>query len=336
MGMKGYKGFRKGLICKSKQYAENTIFEESEANICVNGMHFCKNPMDVLDYYPLIDNNGEMCEFSEVEAMDETLTNDEKKYCTKKLKIGARLSLVEFIKASFDVTYRQIKEEVDNVSEKENVVDNATLAGGNWAKLAGGNGATLAGGDWAKLAGGDNAKLAGGNWAKLAGGDNATLAGGEWATLAGGDNAKLAGGDGAKLAGGEWATLAGGDGAKLAGGYGATLAGGDNAKLAGGNGSKLAGGDWAKLAGGYGATLAGGDNATLAGGDNAKLAGGKHSIMVSENGGKAKGGIGSVIVMVERNDEGEIVNYKAIQIDGDTYKEDTWYRLEYGEIKEVE
>lgn len=37
MGMKGYKGFRKGLICKGKQYAENTIFEESEANICVNG-----------------------------------------------------------------------------------------------------------------------------------------------------------------------------------------------------------------------------------------------------------------------------------------------------------
>ena len=300
MGMKGYKGFRKGLICKSKQYAENTIFEESEANICV----FCKNPMDVLDYYPLIDNNGEMCEFSEVEAMDETLTNDEKKYCTKKLKIGARLSLVEFIKASFDVTYRQIKEEVDNVSEKENVVDNAKLAGGDNAKLAGGNGA----------------KLAGGNWAKLAGGDWATLAGGDWATLAGGYGAKLAGGNGAKLAGGDNATLAGGNGATLAGGY--------NAKLAGGNG--------ATLAGGYGAKLAGGNGAKLAGGNGAKLAGGKHSIMVSENGGRAKGGMGSVIVMVERNDEGEIVNYKAIQIDGDKYKEDTWYRLEDGEIKEVE
>lgn len=159
MGMKGYKGFRKGLICKDKQYAENKIFEEPEANICVNGMHFCKNPMDVLDHYPLIDDNGEMCEFAEVEAMDETLTNDEKKYCTKKLKIGARLSLVEFIKASFDVTYRQIKEEVDNVSEKENVADNATLAGGDGAKLAGG--------EWAKLAGGNNAKLAGGNGLNL-------------------------------------------------------------------------------------------------------------------------------------------------------------------------
>ena len=304
MGMKGYKGFRKGLICKDKQYAENTIFEESEANICVNGMHFCKNPMDVLDYYPLIDNNGEMCEFSEVEAMDETLTNDEKKYCTKKLKIGARLSLAEFIRASFDVTYRQIKEEVESVSDKEKSGDNA------------------------KLAGGDGAKLAGRYGAKLAGGDNATLAGGDNAKLAGGDNAKLAGGDNAKLAGGNLAKLAGGDGAKLAGGNWATLAGGYNAKLAGGNNAKLAGGNWAKLAGRYGAKLAGGDNATLAGGE--------HSIMVSENGSKAKGGIGSVIVMVERNDEGEIVNYKAIQIDRDTYKEDTWYQLKDGEIKEAE
>ena len=296
MGMKGYKGFRKGLICKGKQYAENTIFEESEADICVNGMHFCKNPMDVLDHYPLIDDNGEMCEFAEVEALDETLTNDEKKYCTKKLKIGARLSLAEFIKASFDVTYQQIKEEVDNVSEKENVVDNATLAGGNRATLAGGDGATLAGGDWSKLAGGDGA------------------------TLAGGDGSKLAGGNGSKLAGGDGSKLAGGDGSKLAGGNRATLAGGDEATLAGG--------DWSKLAGG--------NRATLAGGDGSKLAGGKHTIMISENDSKAKGGIGSLIVMVERNNEGEIVNYKAIQIDGDTYKEDTWYQLEEGEIKEAE
>lgn len=58
--------------------------------------------------------------------------------------------------------------------------------------------------------------------------------------------------------------------------------------------------------------------------------------MVAGNGTKAKSGIGSVIVMVERNNGGEIVNYKAIQIDGDKYKEDTWYRLEDGEIKEVE
>ena len=28
--MKGYKGFEPGLICKGKQYAENTVFEEEK------------------------------------------------------------------------------------------------------------------------------------------------------------------------------------------------------------------------------------------------------------------------------------------------------------------
>jgi hypothetical protein len=32
--MKGYKGFNKNLVCRGKQYAENTIFEEERAEIC--------------------------------------------------------------------------------------------------------------------------------------------------------------------------------------------------------------------------------------------------------------------------------------------------------------
>ena len=44
--MKGYKAFDKGLICRGKQYAENTVFEEDKAEICKSGMHFCKNPLD--------------------------------------------------------------------------------------------------------------------------------------------------------------------------------------------------------------------------------------------------------------------------------------------------
>ena len=38
--MKGYKGFSPGLICRGKQYAENTVFEEDSAVICSSGMHF--------------------------------------------------------------------------------------------------------------------------------------------------------------------------------------------------------------------------------------------------------------------------------------------------------
>lgn len=69
--MKGYKGFGKGMICRGKQYAENTIFEEENAIICESGMHFCKDPLAVTDYYPVVDRNGDLSEYAEVEALDE-------------------------------------------------------------------------------------------------------------------------------------------------------------------------------------------------------------------------------------------------------------------------
>ena len=100
--MKGYKGFEPGLICRGKQYAENTVFEEEEAEICSCGMHFCENPFDVLDYYGFTNDNGDFNEFAEVEALDEVKTNDNRKYCTKKLKIGAKLSISKFINACVD------------------------------------------------------------------------------------------------------------------------------------------------------------------------------------------------------------------------------------------
>ena len=262
--MKGYKAFNKGLVCRDKQYAENTVFEEENAEICKSGMHFCKNPLDTLDYYPLIDNQGNITEFAEVEALDDAKTNDNKKFCTKKLKIGTKLNLSQFIKASVDITYRNIKSEVDKKAPKTN-------------------------------------------------------AGGNYATLAGGDNAKLAGGYNATLAGG----------------YNATLAGGDNATLAGGNYAKLAGGDNTTLAGGNYATLAGGDNATLAGGDNATLAGGEDSIIVGDNDSVAKGKKGAVILLVERDNDCNIIDFKAVQVDGEIIKEDTLYKLINGEFVEV-
>ena len=95
--LKGYKAFKKGLVCdptgnKPFQYAENTVFEQEEsAEICHRGFHFCKNPLGVLDYYPLVNEKGEMTEFAEVEALDECFTDDNEKYCTKKIKIGAKI-----------------------------------------------------------------------------------------------------------------------------------------------------------------------------------------------------------------------------------------------------
>ena len=102
--MKGYKGFNKGLICRGKKYEENTVFEESNAEICRSGMHFCENPFDVLTYYPFVSDNAELNEFAEVESLAESDTDDEKKFCTKKLKVGKKLDIVGLCSAFVDFT----------------------------------------------------------------------------------------------------------------------------------------------------------------------------------------------------------------------------------------
>ena len=130
--MKGYKAFKKGLICRDKQYAENTVFEEKDAVICSKGMHFCKDPLAVLDYYPLVDENGDMSEFAEVETLDDALTDDNQKYCTKKLKVGAKIDFAKLVQASVNFEYEKVTETKVKNSRK----DYAQIgSSGNYAQI---------------------------------------------------------------------------------------------------------------------------------------------------------------------------------------------------------
>ena len=99
--MKGYKAFEKNLVCRDKQYKENTVFEEDKASPCACGMHFCEYPLDVWKYYPPV-KNGELTEYAEVEALDEPKTDDNEKWCSKKLKIGAKIGIPGLVQASVD------------------------------------------------------------------------------------------------------------------------------------------------------------------------------------------------------------------------------------------
>ena len=114
--MKGYKGFEPGLICKGKQYAEDTVFKEPKAKICEAGMHFCENPFDVLDYYSIVNQNAEFNDFAKVEAVGDVETNDGKKFCTTKLKIGAKLSFAGFVKACVDFVIEKSKIEENKLN----------------------------------------------------------------------------------------------------------------------------------------------------------------------------------------------------------------------------
>ena len=91
--------------------------------------------------------------------------------------------------------------------------------------------------------------------------------------------------------------------------------------------------------GGFGSNLAGGNRSNLAGGFGSNLAGGDRSLIVGRNGSKAQGGKNSVIVLTAwdwRGREYVPIVVKAVIIDGETYKPDTWYTLKDGEIVEVE
>ncbi len=127
MSIKGYKAFNRGMICKGKQYEENTTYEENGNEICEAGvMHFCENPFDVLNYYPLIDENGDISDFAQVEAIGDIYKREDKS-ATNKLHIGAKLGLKGFIKACVDFTIEKTR--------IEPAKDNETDSGGYCAKI---------------------------------------------------------------------------------------------------------------------------------------------------------------------------------------------------------
>ncbi|MCM1217875.1 MAG: hypothetical protein NC548_25585 [Lachnospiraceae bacterium] len=101
MNVKGFKGFRKGLICRDKQYKENEIFEEKveKLEVCEDGMHFCENPLDVLEYYPFISSKRfNPSEYCEVEAVGDVVSQEDKS-CTNRLFVKNKLTYYDFVKS---------------------------------------------------------------------------------------------------------------------------------------------------------------------------------------------------------------------------------------------
>ena len=88
-----------------------------------------------------------------------------------------------------------------------------------------------------------------------------------------------------------------------------------------------AGDSGAATAGDYGAATARGKAST-----------GSNGLSVARgNNVQVKGGIGAILVIAEeRDDTYDIVDWKAVVVDGDVVKADTWYRLKNGELVEVD
>ena len=160
MGMKGFKGFEKDFSCGGKQCEENTTYEEYGEGCCYKGvMHFYEDPWEVLNHYDLVDGNGNLSEFAEVEALGQ-VWNDGEKRATNKIHVGAKLGLKGFLKACIDFTLEKTKYE-----------SNGTNLSGNSAKIGSSGYSAQIGssGNSAKIgSSGDYAQIgSSGNYAKI-------------------------------------------------------------------------------------------------------------------------------------------------------------------------
>lgn len=119
--IKSFKAFDKDMKCRDFQYEVGKTYEESEAKACSKGFHGCENPFAVLNYYPLVDDGGNMSRFAEVEQSGE-IDRDGDKVCSSRIGIKAELSLAGFVKACVE----WIKEATQKVDVKD--VDNSYSA----------------------------------------------------------------------------------------------------------------------------------------------------------------------------------------------------------------
>lgn len=140
MNNKGYKAFNPDFTCNGKQYEENTIYEENGSEICKAGvMHYCENPFDVLNYYPLVNESGEISEFAEVEPLGK-IFRKENESATNKLHIKAKLGLKGFIKDCIDFTLEKTIEENKNNAENDNGNNSAQIGSNGKFVQIGSNG----------------------------------------------------------------------------------------------------------------------------------------------------------------------------------------------------
>ena len=296
--IKSYKGFNKDMTCKDKQYEEGKEYTEERTKACYCGMHACEYPLDCFKYY-----DPAHSVYHAVEQGGELSRNgNDSKVASTYMRIDARLDVCGLVKAAIEYTRSRTTTEYTDPE--------MATAGDYGAATAGNYGAATAGNCGAATAGYSGAATAGDSGAATAGYCGAATAGDCGAATAGNCGAATAGDSGAATAGDSGAATAGYRGAATAGDCGAATAGDRGAATAGNCGAATSRG---------------------------KSASGENGLSVARgNGVRVKGGMGAILVIAEENaSDYDIAEWKAVVVDGEKIKPDTWYKLEDGDLVEV-
>ena len=220
--IKGYKAFDKDLKCRDFQYKVGENYKEKgDICCCDNGFHFCENPFDVLNYYPLIDDDGEFSRFAKVEGSGK-VDRGKDKVCVSNIKVIEELTLGDFVNNGVEFIQNQTK---DSANYESVLSDNS----GDYAKIG-------SSGDSAKIgSSGDSAQIG-------SSGDSAKIG-------SSGDSAKIgSSGDYAKIgSSGNYAQIgSSGDYAKInsSGNYSVVMCAGNESKVRAKKGSWITLAEW--------------------------------------------------------------------------------------------
>ena len=168
-----YKGFDKNLKCRDFQYEVGKEYEmDGDIKCCERGFHACESPLEVFDYYDMLNSR-----FAEVEHSGEIDKEENTtKVCSSKIKVKAELKLADIINLGVewikDVTSpAKLKKETDL---NDNCNNSAKIgSSGNSAQIgSSGNSAQIesTGNHSVVMAAGNNsiAKAKIGSWITLA------------------------------------------------------------------------------------------------------------------------------------------------------------------------
>ena len=171
--MKAYKGFNKDMTCRGFQYKEGETYETDKASICREGFHACLDPLNTFSYYQPANSI-----YHEVEVDDgaEREENGDSKVASRTIKIGARLSIKDLVKAQIGLVIVRSKGDAYSSGEESSA---ATSGNGSSAATSGyrsnaatsGNGSSAAtSGDWSSAATSGNGSSAAtsGDWSSAA------------------------------------------------------------------------------------------------------------------------------------------------------------------------
>ena len=335
-----YKAFGKNMQCLNFQYEVGKEYEmDGEIKCCTRGFHACKSPMEVWNYYDMLNSRYAEVEQSGKIEKEENST----KVCSSRIKIKAELKLADIINIGV--------EWLKDITSPSKVKTDSTLSSSGYSAQIGSSGY------YAQIgSSGDSAKIgSSGYYAKIGSSGYSAKIGSS------GDCAKIgSSGYSAKIGSSGYSAKIGssGDYAKIGSSGDSAQIGssGDSAKIGSSGDSAQIGssGDYAKIGSSGDSAQIGssGDSAKIgSSGDSAQIGssgdcaqidstGEDSVIMCAGNNSKAKAKIGSWITLAEwkwsdekKRDVPACV--KTEYVDGKNIKADTWYQLENGKFVEV-